>query len=97
MCFDVRGVDHLCIGRSSACSKLPEQAFPDAAPSPAHKAIINRCRGTIFGRAVAPATAAFQYVHDAADDAAIVDPFDASHVRRQMTFDPLPLLIAQPK
>jgi hypothetical protein len=33
-------------------------------------------------------------VHDAADDAAIVDPFDASHVRRQVTFDPLPLLIA---
>jgi hypothetical protein len=58
---------HLRFRRASAPSKLPEQIFPDAASCPAHKAIMNRCRGTILGRAVAPATAAFQCVHDAAD------------------------------
>jgi hypothetical protein len=36
-------------------------------------------------------------MHDAADDAAIVRPLDASHVRRQTRFDPLPLLIVQPE
>ena len=48
-------------------------------------------------RAIAPATATFQHVHDAADDAAIVRPLDAPYVRRQVRFDPIPLLIAQPK
>jgi hypothetical protein len=39
----------------------PEQAFPDAAPRPAHKAVVDRCRRTIVGRAIAPATAALQH------------------------------------
>jgi hypothetical protein len=36
-------------------------------------------------------------VHDAADDAAVVHPLDAPHIRRQVKLNPLPLLIAQPK
>jgi hypothetical protein len=36
-------------------------------------------------------------MHDAADDSAIVRPLDAPDIRRQVRFDPLPLLIAQPK
>jgi hypothetical protein len=36
-------------------------------------------------------------VHNAADDAAIIGSFDTAYVRRQVRFDPLPLLIAQPK
>jgi len=47
--------------------------------------------------AIAPATAALQHVHDAADKAAIVHPLDTPNIRRQARFDPLPLLIAQPK
>jgi hypothetical protein len=78
-------------------SKLPEQIFPDAAPRPAHKAVIDRCRGTILGRAIAPATAAFEHMHDAADDAAIIHPLDAADIIRQVRFKSLPLLIAQPK
>src|SRR5205809_4070699 len=66
-------------------------------PRPAHKAIIDRSRRTILGRAIAPATATFQHLHDAADDAAIVRPLDAPYIRRQVRFDPIPLLIAQPK
>src|SRR5262249_2119880 len=81
----------------SVPSELPEQVFPDAALSPAHKAVIDRCRRTILRRAIAPATAALQYMHDAADDSAIVRPLDAPDIRRQVRLDPLPLLIAQPK
>ena len=95
--FHVRGIDHLRICGSSVPGELPEQVFPDAAPSPAHKAVIDRCRRTILRRAIAPTTAALQYMHDAADDSAIVRPLDAPDIRRQVRFDPLPLLIAQPK
>src|SRR6516165_3665740 len=93
----MRGIDHLRVCGSSVPSELPEQVFPDAAPSPAHKAVIDRCRRTILRRAIAPATAALQYMHDAADDSAIVRPLNAPDIRRQVRLDPLPLLIAQPK
>jgi hypothetical protein len=36
-------------------------------------------------------------MHDAADDTAVVHPLDATYIRRQMRFNPLPLFIAQPK
>jgi hypothetical protein len=36
-------------------------------------------------------------VYDAADDAAIVLSLDATHIGWQVRFDPLPLLVAQPK
>ena len=98
MRFHVRGVDHLCVCGSSVSSKLPEQVFPDATPRPTHKAIIDSCRRSIvLGRTIAPATAAFQNMHDAADDAAVVRPLDDPYIRRQMRFDPSPLLVAQPK
>ena len=80
--FHVRGIDHLRARRSPVGGKLPEQVFPDATSRPAHKPIIDRCRRTMFGRAVAPATAAFQRMHDATDDAAIVRPLDAPYIRR---------------
>lgn len=97
MRLDVRGVDHLRVSRSSFRSKLLEQVFPDAASRPSHKAIIDRRRRAILGRAIAPAAAAFQYVHDTADDATIVRTLDTPHIPRQMRFDPSPLLVAQPK
>ena len=97
MSFHVRGDDHLGVCGSCVSSKLPEQVFPDATPRPPHKAIIDRCRRSILGRAIAPATAAFQNMHDAADDAAVVRPLDAPYIRRQVWFDPSPLLVAQPK
>src|SRR5262249_15307993 len=85
--FHVRGVDHLRVGGSSVPSKFPEQVFPDAAPRPAHKAVIDRCRRTIVGRAIAPATAALQHVHDAANDAAIVHPLDAPDISSKTNRD----------
>ena len=87
------GIDHLRVCGSSVPSELPEQAFPDAAASPAHKAVIDRCRRAILRRAIAPATAALQYMHDAADDSAIVRPLDAPDIHRQVRLE----LIAQPK
>ena len=95
--FDVRGVDHLRVCRSPVSSKFPEQIFPDPAPRPAHEAVIDRRRRTMGRRAIAPATAVFQHLHDAADDAAVIHPLNPADIRRQEWFDPLPLLVAQPK
>jgi hypothetical protein len=36
-------------------------------------------------------------MHDAADHTTIIRSLDTSYIRRQMGFDPLPLLIAQPE
>jgi hypothetical protein len=36
-------------------------------------------------------------MHDPADDPTIIDPLYAPNIRRQMRFDPNPLLVAQPK
>jgi hypothetical protein len=36
-------------------------------------------------------------MNDAADDTSIIGSLDATNIRRQMRFNPLPLLVAQPK
>src|SRR5215475_7622882 len=95
--FHMRGVDHLRVRGSSARCKRAEQIFPDSAPCPANKAVIDRSWRAIFGRAIAPAATTLQHMHDAADDAPIICPFDTSHIGRQMMLDPLPLLVVQPK
>ena len=97
MRFDMRGVDHLRVSGPPAPSKRPKQVFPNAAPRPAYKAVINCCRRPIFGRAITPAAAALEHMHDAADHAAIIYTLDAAYIRLQVMFDPLPLLITQPK
>src|ERR1700704_5835561 len=93
----MRRTDHLRIRRSTVPGKFPEQVFPYAAPRPAHEAVIDRRRRAILGRAIGPSAATLENMHDAADDATIIRPLDAPNIRRQVTFDPLPLLIAQPK
>lgn len=77
--------------------QLPEEVFPDPAPCPANKPIVDRRWRTILGRAIAPAATGFQHVHDPADDAPIVRPFDTAHICWQMRLDPPPLFIAQPE
>jgi hypothetical protein len=95
--FDVGGVDHLRIRGSSIAGKFAKQIFPDAAPRPTCEAIVYcRVRSVRFGT-IAPAAAALQHVDNAADHSPIVFALDTSHIGRQVWFDPLPLLIAQPK
>jgi hypothetical protein len=95
--FDMCGVDHLRVRGSSIPGKLPEQVLPDASPCPAHKAVIDRRRRTISFRAIAPAAAALEHVYDPADHAPVVCSLDAAHIRRQMRFNPCPLLVVQPE
>ena len=91
------GVNHLHVRGASSASKLSEQVLPDTAASPTHKAIVDRRRRAIFGRAIAPAATGFQDMNDAADHTAIIGSLDTTNIRRQMRFNPFPLLVAQPK
>jgi hypothetical protein len=93
----MRGIYHLRIRRSAKSGQFPEQVFPQAAPRPAHEPIIDRRRRTVLGRAIAPAAAAFENVHDAADDPAIINPLHTANIGRQVRLDPSPLIVAQPK
>src|ERR1700686_1280487 len=95
--FDVCGVDHLRVRRSTVAGELPEQGFPYAAPRPPSEAIVDRRGRPVSLGTIGPATAAFQHMYNAADNAAIVLPLDTAHIGWQVRFDPLPLLIAQPK
>jgi len=97
MRFDVSGVDHLRVRRSTIAGELPEQVFPYAAPRPPSEAIVDRCRRSVGFGTIGPAATAFQHVYNAADNAAIVLPLDTAHIGWQVRLDPLPLLVAQPK
>jgi hypothetical protein len=97
MRFDVGRVDHLRVRRSTMAGEFPEQVFPYAAPRPPSEAIVDRRGRPVGFGTVGPTATALQHVYYAADDAAIVLPFDTTHIGRQVRFDPPPLLVAQPK
>jgi hypothetical protein len=97
MRFDVSGVDHLRVPRSTIAGELPEQVFPYAAPRPPSEAIVDRRLRPVGFGTIGPAAATFQHVYNTADNAAIVLPLDTAHIGWQVGFDPLPLLVAQPK
>jgi hypothetical protein len=97
MRFDMGRVDYLRIGGSPTPGELPKNFFPNATPSPSHKAVINGGMWAIYLGAIAPATATPQDMYDTAEHAPVVYSLDAAHVCRQMWLDPPPLLVAQPE
>ena len=94
MRLDVGGVDHLRLCRSTTRSEFSEQTLPHSAFGPAYEAVINRRRGPVFRRAIAPPATALDHVHNAADDAAVIDAGLASYVPGQMGLDLRPLIVA---
>jgi hypothetical protein len=56
-----------------APSDRGENIFPDAAIGPSGEAIVYRYLRAVIGRAVRPSPTQFQKMHDAAQDAAIID------------------------
>jgi hypothetical protein len=67
-------VNGACIfGVFIAPSDRGENIFPDAALRPSGEAIVDRFLRAAIGRAVLPSPTQFQNMHDAAQDAAIID------------------------
>jgi hypothetical protein len=97
MRFDMGGIDHLRVRRSTVTGEFPEQVFPYAAPRPSSEAIVDCRRWPVGFGTIGPAATAFQHVNNATDYAPIVLALDATYIGWQVRFDPLPLLVAQPK
>lgn len=74
-----------------------EYLLPDAPLAPACKAIVDRLVRAIIPRAVDPAAADFQHVHDPAQNQPVVFAARPRLVCRQMRLYLRPLLIAEPK
>ena len=64
--------------------QAPGTGFPRRHAAPSAQSDYRSLSGVHIKRAIAPAAAAFQNMHDAADDAAVVRPLDAPYIRRQM-------------
>ena len=95
--FDRGGIDRQSYAFLAAASERLKDRLPMSALSPAIETIIDRCVGTIVGRAIAPACAALKHVNDTADNASIVFARRACLVRWQMRLYLSPLLAVEPK
>src|ERR1700682_1676608 len=93
----MRRIDHLRLTGSAAAGQGAEQTFPNPALRPAHKAIVDRRRRTVLGRAIAPPAAALQHRQEATEPPPVICPILAAYIRRKQRRDLLPLLVVQPK
>lgn len=74
-----------------------DEIGPEASAGPAIEPVVDRRRGTVFGRAITPSAAALQDMDDARDHAPVIDTPRARLVPRDVRFNQRPLGIAQPK
>ena len=97
MDFHVTGIQSRLFGRIVRSGDALEYPLPDASLAPASETIVDGLSRTIVLRAILPAAADLQDVHDAAENASIVLPLGSRLVRRQMRNDLVPLLVTEPK
>lgn len=90
MRFHVAGVDRSRQREHAFGRQSIEHVGPQPAPGPAVEAVVDRRGRAVFGWAVLPATAFLQYVQDAADHSAIIDPARARLVLRKVRLDRRP-------
>ena len=97
MRLDRRTVDQNLGRWSTRLCKGLKQSRPHALFRPSDQAIVKRLPRSIFRRRVDPSTARLQYLNNAADHAAIINPRLAPRVGRQMRLDLRKLFVRQPK
>lgn len=81
----------ICVSVARAGPASSRNRFSQIPRQPAHNAIVDSSRRTIFGRAIAPAAATSQKMNDATDDAEIICRVDPRDIRRKMRDVPFPL------
>lgn len=96
MDFDVRAVDRHGPDHAGRAGQRVKDGGPDALAAPPIEAVVDRRVGTVVGRAIAPAGARTQHMHDPADDSAIVDTVRTTPATRHQRLNPLPFRIAKP-
>ena len=97
MNFNMAGVQGRLLGNFVREGHGFKDLLPNASFAPARKAIVDRLVGTIFLRAVPPATADFQNVHDPTQDAMIILAFRTRLMGWQVRYNFFPLLVTEPK
>ena len=97
MRLDIGGIDGCAFGDRTSASQSLDQTRPETAAGPAVETVVDRCRGTVFGRAIAPAASGLENVDDARDDTPVVDTAGAGLVFGKMRLHRRPLRVAQPK
>ena len=72
MGFDMGAIQRNLFGRlGGRCDRL-EYLLPNSALAPARETIVDRLGGSVFPRAVDPAAADFEHVHDPAQNPPII-------------------------
>jgi len=95
--LDVAAIDLAGFRDPAFCRQRRQNARLDAPAAPPVRAIIDRRRGAVFGRAIRPEATAFENVNDTGDYPAIIDPPRFWLVPRQVGFDRAPCFIRQPE
>jgi hypothetical protein len=92
-----RGIDEDLGRRTAGLRESLEQTDPDALGRPTHIAVVKRFFRSVFRRRVGPASARFQHMNNAADDAQIIDTRLAARVGRKMRRNPRKLRVGKSK
>ena len=92
-----RGVDENFARWSAGLRERVKQVDLDAFGGPADITIVERFLRPVFPRRVDPATARFEHMHDAADDAPVVDPRVAPRISGKMRRNLRKLNVRQPE
>jgi len=98
MCLDVGAVDGGAVdggafGDRAGRRECLDQVSPEPFARPAVEAVVDRGRGAIVERTIAPSAADLENMDDAGDHTTIIDPASAAFVPRQQRLDDRPLLI----
>jgi hypothetical protein len=88
-------VGHELSRRAMIAGERRVDMLPDALAGPAVETVVDRRRGTVFSRTIAPACPAAKRMYDATEDASVVDRWTS--VTRQKRLDLGLLLVVQPK
>ena len=93
----MRAVQKNLRGRAAGCSQRYERFLPNPFRSPANEAVVERLGRAIGSRRVLPPAAGLQDMNDTADHSAVIDPRNASRVRRQERLKPAELRLCKPE
>ena len=96
MNFDAGAVDEEPFGRILSACQRTENSLPYSALRPANEAIVERLFGPVDIGAVSPASAAFERMHDPAQNPSVIHALFTAHIVQQERFDPRPLRSTPP-
>lgn len=93
MRFHVRTIEQDLRWRATRSSERRKSVLPNALRPPAHKPIVERLMGPVVRRRILPSTPGLQHLDDAADHPSVINPRNATRIRRKKRLKALKLLV----